>query len=133
MNILLIQILRLGDALQITPIAKGIRTLYPEARIGVVTSSLGKIIDYIDDVYVIHKEELSGLVRKADILSTRSALDLLDSDLKPILSKKWDWVINLSFSFPSVLLAFLAHGKKNSGFYATKHSNTSEYHDSHMI
>jgi lipopolysaccharide heptosyltransferase II len=124
MNILLIQILRLGDALQLTPVAEAIRTLHPEARISVVTSLLGKIIferqEFIDDVYVIHKEELAGLVKKSDIQSINTSLDLLNSDLEPVISKKWDWVINLSFSFPSALLAFLAHGTKNSGFFATK-------------
>jgi ADP-heptose:LPS heptosyltransferase len=124
MNVLLIQILRLGDALQLTPIARAIKTIHPDARICVATSSLGKIIferqECIDEVFVIRKEEIAGLVKRSGLQSINDSLELLNADLAPILLKKWDWVINLSFSFSSALLAFLAKGKKNSGFFVTK-------------
>jgi lipopolysaccharide heptosyltransferase II len=124
MNILLIQILRLGDALQLTPVATALKTRYPDARICVATSSLGKIIferqKCIDEIFVIRKEHIAGLVKKSGLQSINTSLGSLNMDLEPILSQKWDWVINLNFSFASALLAFLAHGEKYSGFYATK-------------
>ena len=123
LNILIIQIFRLGDALQLTPVVKSIRTLYPDARISVLASSLGKEIfkrqDCINDVFVIRKQELTRFAKIPDEQSVNAALELLKADMKPVLSQKWDWVINLSFSFPSALLAFLLHCKNNSGFFAT--------------
>lgn len=128
MKVLIIQILRLGDALQLTPIAKSLKVLFPEACISIITSSLGKEIfqrqDFIDDIFVIHKEEIKGLAKNSHQQSINSALEYLQKDLAPVLSQEWDWVINLSFSIPSAILAFLAHGKKNSGFFAT---NNREY------
>ncbi len=124
LKILIIQILRLGDALQLTPIAKSVKVLFPEAQISVITSSLGKEVflrqDSIDDIFVIHQEEIKELSKKSHQQSINSALEYLQKDLGSVMSQEWDWVINLSFSFPSAILAFLAHGKNNTGFYVTK-------------
>lgn len=124
MNILLIQILRFGDALQMTPILKGLKQSFPSADIHVLTSVIGKEIferqAEVDEIFVLHKQELADLVRHSKIEDILSATALLQSDLKPILDKKWDWVINFSFSFPSALLAFIADGAHCSGFCAAK-------------
>jgi len=124
LDILLIQILRLGDALQMTPIIRGLKDSFPYAKIHVLTSTVGeKVFERqaeVDRVFVLHKQELVDLVRHSRIEDVVSALSLLQSDLKPILDRKWDWVINFSFSFPSAILAFLADGSHRSGFFVTK-------------
>lgn len=124
MNILVIQILRLGDALQLTPIIEEVKTSFPGARVSVLTSSLGKKIferqPHVEEVFVLHKQELIDLVRLSDSRAMNGALALLQSDLAPVVSRQWDWVINFSFSFPSALLTFMTHGKRCSGFYATE-------------
>lgn len=124
MKILIIQILRLGDALQLTTVAKSLKIRFPEALISVITSSLGKEIfqrqNFIDDVFVLRKEEITRLVRNSTRHSIESAFDYLHKDIEPVLSQEWDWVINLDFSFPSAIIAFLAHGKKTSGFFANE-------------
>lgn len=124
MKILIIQILRLGDALQLTPVARSLKILYPEAQISILTSSLGKEIfsrqKFVDEIFIIRKEEIKELSKKSQQQSINTAFEYLQNDLLPVLSQKWDWVINLSFSVPSAILAFLAHGKRNSGFYATE-------------
>ena len=124
MNILLIQILRLGDALQMTPIIKGLKQTLPDANIYVLTSVIGKQIFEgqieIDEVFVLHKQELASLLQHPKTNDLLSAIDLLKSDLGPVFDKKWGWVINFSFSFPSAILAFIADGTYCSGFYATK-------------
>jgi len=124
LNILLIQILRIGDALQMTPIIQGLKDTYPDARISVLTSVIGKQIfeqmSEVEEVFILHKSELTQMSRKTDLESMLSAVRLLQSDLKSVNDTDWDWVINFSFSFPSAILAFLANGRKCSGFYATE-------------
>lgn len=124
MDILLIQILRLGDALQMTPIIRGLKQFFQEANISVLTSSVGAPIfssmPEVRRVYSLSKGELASLSKSSKIEDVLSAIELLDNELSPVLSRKWDWVINFSYSFPSAILAYMADGASVSGFYGTK-------------
>ncbi len=124
MDILLIQILRLGDALQMTPIIRGLKQFFQEANISVLTSSVGAPIfssmPEVSGVYSLNKGELTSLSKSSKVEDILAAIDLLDSELSPVLNRKWDWVINFSYSFPSAILAYLADGASVSGFYGTK-------------
>lgn len=123
LNILLIQIMRLGDALQMVPTIRGLKELFPDSRISVLASSLGSQIfsiqPEVDHVFVLRKEVLASLVKNSKMVDLMEAVDVLESDLKDVISRKWDWVINFSYSFPSAILAFLADGPHSSGFHTT--------------
>jgi lipopolysaccharide heptosyltransferase II len=125
MNILLIQMLRLGDALQMIPIIRGLKRHFPGCRISVLTSTVGRWVfdrdPEVDRVHVLEKQriaELSARGRKGDILA---ALSLTRCELEPLLSVHWDWVINFSFSYPSALVSFLLHADRRSGFLVNEH------------
>jgi lipopolysaccharide heptosyltransferase II len=124
LNILLIQILRLGDALQLTPILSGLKEVMPQANLSVLTSSLGKQIfsrhPAVERVIELPKTELIDLIATSKTDHLLSALDILDKALRPVLEQEWDWVINFSYSFPSALLCYIADGAYCSGFFATQ-------------
>lgn len=123
MNILIIQILRLGDAIQLTPVISGLKAVFENSRIHVLTSSLGSKIlspqQEIDHVYEVGIEEITRLVKTSELNDLLAAVDIIEENLKPVLGKQWDWVINFDYSFPSGLIAYLVEGKNYSGFYAT--------------
>lgn len=112
--------LRLGDALQMIPIVRGLKSHFPGCTISVLTSTLGKKIfdrdPAVDEVHVIDKQKIADLVGRATKKDILSALALLHSELESILSIKWNWVINFSFSYPSALLSFLLDADRRSGF-----------------
>ncbi len=123
MNILIIHILRFGDALQLTPVIKGMKETYRDATLSVVTSSLGAQIfskqPEIDRVFPIDVEKLASLVKGSKREDLHSAVDLMERECEPVLNEKWDWVINFNYTFASALLAHLFQGTHPSGFYAT--------------
>lgn len=125
MDILLIQILRLGDALQMIPIIRGLKHFFPDSRIRVLTSTVGEKIfsrePHVEEVFVLHNKEIADLVNRQNRGDTLSGLELLQSDLKPLITRSWDWVINFSFSYPSALITFLLDAEHRSGYTVNKH------------
>ncbi|MBW2036784.1 MAG: glycosyltransferase family 9 protein [Deltaproteobacteria bacterium] len=124
MNILIIQILRIGDALQLVPVIKGIKQVFPQSRLCLLTSRLGASIlggqEEIDEIFTLHKEQMANLLitgNKEDILLS---IEQLRSDLHEVGAVKWDWVINFSYTFSSALLSFILDAKHRSGFTANK-------------
>ncbi|RPI71046.1 MAG: glycosyltransferase family 9 protein, partial [Desulfobacteraceae bacterium] len=120
MNILIIQLLRLGDAVQILPIVHGLKERFPRARIHVLASTLGKTIfdmePLVAKTFVLRKELISAQARCSRPVELASALEMLRADLAPLLDIQWDWVVNFSFSFPSALAAFLLNPGRISGY-----------------
>ena len=123
MKILIIHILRFGDALQLTPIIKSMKETYQDASISVVTSSLGAQVfskqNEVDQVFQVSIDELVPLIKSSRIEDVHSAIDILENEFQSILSQKWDWVINFNYTFASALLTYLFKGTHCSGFYAT--------------
>lgn len=124
MKILLIQMLRLGDALQVIPIIRGLKAHFPGCSISVLASEVGEQVfrrePHLDAVHVLDKHRISELMCRSGKRDILSALGLLHSALEPLLTTKWDWVINFSFSFPSALIACLLEARRRSGFVASE-------------
>lgn len=123
MKILIIHILRIGDALQLTPIIKSMKETCHGASISVVTSTLGAQVfskqDAVDQVFQVSIDELVPLIKSSRIEDVHSAIDILENEFESILCQKWDWVINFNYTFASALLAYLFKGTHCSGFYST--------------
>jgi lipopolysaccharide heptosyltransferase II len=119
MNILIIQILRLGDGLQLLPIVKGLKELNPQSQISLLTSTAEAPIfecePDISHVHVLKKEAIIQLIDPGSKAGILEALGLLKSDLEPVSSVKWDWVINFSHTYSSALLCTLMDAKYRSG------------------
>lgn len=123
MDILIIQVLRMGDALQLVPVVKGIKENFPQARLCMLTSTLeAKIfrgIEEIDEIHILDKESICEQITEDKKENILSALDQIKSDIAPLIDKSWDWVINFSHTFSSGLLSSLFNAKHRSGFFAT--------------
>ena len=124
MNILIIQLLRLGDAVQIIPLVHGLKERFPQARIHVLASTIGKSIfdmePLIEQIFVLRKELIAEQARRGRPADLTAALEMLQADLTPLFDIRWDWVINFSFSFPSALVSFLLNAKQVSGYTVNK-------------
>ena len=124
MKILLIQMLRLGDAIQMIPVIRGLKASFTNARIHALTSNVGRSIfekeSQVEKVYVLNKQDISALASRARKKDLLAAIELLQSDLEPLISQEWDWVINFSFSFPSALLSFMLDAGYRSGYVANR-------------
>ncbi|MEW6667477.1 MAG: glycosyltransferase family 9 protein [Thermodesulfobacteriota bacterium] len=123
MNILIIQVLRMGDALQLLPLVQGIKEVFPQSRVSILTSTLGASVfenqPGVDEMFVLRKEALVKCVRDGKRETTISALHILEQDLGPVLSVEWDWIINFGYTFSSALLSYLLQARHRSGYSVT--------------
>lgn len=125
MKILIIQILRLGDALQIIPVIKGIRHYFPDATISVLTTRFGadilNLYEDVDEIYQLDKEYIVEQLTAENTKALLSGFEQLKADLGPLLTNQWDWVINFSYTFPSALITYLMRARHVSGFTVNRH------------
>lgn len=123
MNILLIQIMRLGDAVQMIPVIQGLKSLFPQSRIHVLTSFMGRRVfemePAVEGLHVLDKQAIKDLVCRSGKKDLLQAIECLRAELRPLLQVQWDRVINFSFSYPSALLSFLTACGCCSGFTVT--------------
>ena len=125
MDILIIQVLRMGDALQLVPIIKEIKEVFPASRISLLTSTLGagifKNLTEVEAVFTLEKETISTLITRGEKEDLISALEKLKENLTTVMNRKWDWVINLNYTFGSALLSYVLDTRHRSGFAANKY------------
>ena len=88
MNILIIQILRIGDALQLVPLIKGIKQVFPQSRLCLLTSRLGASIlggqEEIDEIFTLHKEQMANLLTSGNKEDILLSVEQLRSDLHEV-------------------------------------------------
>ncbi len=126
MKILLIQLARLGDIYMTWPALRAIRRKYPQAEIHLLTrprfEAAVRGLDVLDKHHSLPvRFILEPLVQnEADVEQSRSRLQ---ESLAPLLTEKFDWVINLTFSPVSSFLTHFLSGPttKVSGY--TRHSD----------
>lgn len=119
LNILIIQILRLGDAVQMIPVIKALKASCCESSINVLCSNAGKEVfeklPEVDQVFILDKDHVARLVKESSMEAIVSAGQSLEKYLGPVCDMPWDWVINFGFSFSSALIARMARGSHVSG------------------
>ncbi len=118
-EILIINLTRMGDLLQTTPLMAGIKSKYPDSRITILVSSafteVCKGIPYIDDLmdfdmkgyFLRLKEGKHSLIENYRILDT-----LVNS----INHKEYDLAVNVTHSSVSAVLVSLIRAKEVRGF-----------------
>jgi len=115
----------MGDALQLAPIIKEIKRVFPASRISLLTSTLGATVFRnlvkVEEVYILRKEIMISLLQHGKKQDLISALETLEADLTPLMNGRWDWIINLGYTFSSALVSFLLDAKHRSGFAANKY------------
>ncbi|MEW6601133.1 MAG: glycosyltransferase family 9 protein, partial [Nitrospirota bacterium] len=118
-EILLINLTRMGDLLQTTPLMAGLKERYPEARITLlVNSSFTEIcrgIPYIDELIDFdmkgYRERLIG--EKYSLVENYRFMEALISRLN---SREYDLTINITHSPISAILTSFIRTKEVRGF-----------------
>jgi ADP-heptose:LPS heptosyltransferase len=118
-EILIINLTRMGDLLQTTPLMAGIKSKYPDSRITILVNSafteVCKGIPYIDDLMDF---EMKGyfLRLKEGKHSLIENYRILDTLVSNINSKEYDLAVNVTHSSVSAVLVSLIRAKEVRGF-----------------
>lgn len=110
-NLLVIQLARLGDTLQSLMALRAAKQLYPQIRIHFVARQSFAVaaqkVPWIEQVHVLPTEE---------ILSQPEALKALARWVSPLASQPWDLLFNWSFSDASSYLCGILPARVKLGF-----------------
>ena len=119
MEILIINLTRMGDLLQTTPLMAGMKTKYPDSRITLLVNSafteVCKGIPYIDNLIEF---DMKGYLLRL-IEGKHSLIDnykILDTLVNNINQKEYDLVVNVTHSSVSAVLVSLIRAKEVRGF-----------------
>ena len=121
-EIAIISLTRFGDLIQETPLLRGLRRAWPEARITLVAekrfAGLLPMATGIDRVITFEKDGIADkIVFAEDPLEPYFFMEGLVRELEEV---HYDLVINLTFSHMSAFLTSLMKAKKTVGFVAGK-------------
>lgn len=115
-NILVIQLCRSGDLIQSTPAFGALRHRWPNAHISVLArSSFGNVLAGISEIDEVIEWDSSPLVQEWVAKPYGDRLALLRQFVKPLRTRKYHLVCNLSNDVPSALLAYLMRPRKTVG------------------
>ncbi|MBI5418982.1 MAG: glycosyltransferase family 9 protein [Deltaproteobacteria bacterium] len=121
-NILLLNLTRMGDLVQTTPLSVGLSKAYPKASIvlAVVKEFLtaASLVEGVDEVVALDYNALKriALTNGSSPLSMVSEAEEL---LSPLLSRKYKLAINLTHSPTSSILMYLLDAKDKRGLQMT--------------
>ncbi len=119
MEILIINLTRMGDLLQTTPLMAGLKAKYPESRITLLVNSafteVCKGIPYIDDLMEFDMKgyRLRLMEGKHSLIENYKILDTLVNNIN---HKEYDLAVNITHSSVSAVLVSLIKAKELRGF-----------------
>ncbi len=119
MEILIINLTRMGDLLQTTPLMAGMKSHYPDSRITLLVNSafteVCRGIPYIDDLMVFDMKgyRLRLIEGKHSLIDNYKILDTLVNNIN---QKEYDLVVNITHSSVSAVLVSLIRAKEVRGF-----------------
>ena len=121
MKILILNLTRMGDLIQTSPLVRGLKSKYPDCHITMLANvkfaGIAKFIDGIDrlDVFDVRQFGSTG-AGEVDALAVYEYLDTLVEEMR---DRQFDILINLSHSRLSAMLARLIEPKDTRGFSST--------------
>lgn len=117
-DILLLNLTRLGDLVQSTPLAVGLKRRNPAARIvvGALKEFLpaARLMDGVDEVIPLDYGELVILSRSGDS-SVVSMIAKAEALLSPLLSRRFSRTVNLTHTATSAFLMYLLRSSDKRG------------------
>lgn len=121
-NILILNLTRMGDLIQTTPLIQGLRGQNPDCRITMLANAkfagILKFVEGVDELVTLDIHQFGSREGRdeADLLKVYEYLDGVASALK---TKKFDQLINLSHSKLSAALSLLLGVPDGRGFLST--------------
>ncbi len=126
MNILIIQLARLGDILMTWPQVRAIRRLYPEARIDMLVRprfrSATKGLHELNEVIEFPMENIFEPLFD-EPLKVDESLSALDSIIELLKHRNYTWIVNSTLSPAS---SYLTHELQNKSVKVTGYTRTSD-------
>ncbi|VAX29995.1 hypothetical protein MNBD_NITROSPIRAE03-722 [hydrothermal vent metagenome] len=128
-DVLIVNLTRMGDLIQTTPVMAGLKDRYPGIRITLLVNSvfseICRYIPHVDRVFVIDiNNVLQGLKRRDPVGTFRYLEDMLCK----INDTLYDLVINFTHSPPSAVLTSLFRTKEVRGLSMDKEGFTIKRH-----
>lgn len=120
---LIIQLYRLGDNLQVTPLITGLREKHPESYIAILTENTFESVfrknNDLDEIFLFHRSryEQQGF---RDFNVSQIKVDEVVNSLK---AKNFDLIINRTSNDEGAILAFLIRAKETIGFQYNNEKN----------
>ena len=124
MKILVLELARLGDIFQTWPALRGLKRLYPEAQIEVLTRARFEAalegLDVISKKRILPTRDIMASLLDPE-MNVKEAHEKLGAFVAELREEKYDWILNFSFSpLSSYLTHALSHEKtKVSGYSRT--------------
>ncbi|MBI5816471.1 MAG: glycosyltransferase family 9 protein [Nitrospinae bacterium] len=121
-NILILNLTRMGDLIQTTPLVRGLRQAEPDSRITMLANAkfagILKFVEGIDEIVTFDVARFGSMGGKeeADVLEVYGYLDRLCVELN---QRRFDRIINLSHSKLSAVLSLLISAPDVRGFLST--------------
>ncbi|OYZ23773.1 MAG: hypothetical protein B7Y39_03365 [Bdellovibrio sp. 28-41-41] len=125
MKILIIQLARLGDIYMSWPIARAMKRKYPEAEIHfLVRERFASALEGLECVHQVHKLNTPAVFEKL-MDSIEDGVECLGTFLDALQAKKFDTVVNLSFSPVSSYFTYYLGQTAKETFGYTRFSDSS--------
>lgn len=112
MRILIVQMTRMGDVIQTTPLIRALKQNRPDSHITVVVRGMGKAIAHrnpdIDDIVIYDEEQMFRQLRAEDTDKLLRAYKAAEDYIHRIKDLKFDVAYNCTHSIASAMLLKLA-------------------------
>jgi ADP-heptose:LPS heptosyltransferase len=131
-RILVLNLTRMGDLLQSTPLISGLKARHPNAELGLLSqeafASTARLLPCVDRVLSLDQDQAVGM-----LMDDRQALGRrvawFQEHLRPLRGAGWDLVLNLSHSRDSAVLARLLSRKEVRGIALDSGGRTGVMHE----
>ncbi len=128
-NVLIINLTRMGDLVQTTPVLRGLKEKYPGAKITLLVNSVfSEICDFIPDfdrLIILELEKVLCGSNDGKLIETYSYVKNI---LETINSTTYDLVINFTHTPPSSILMSLINAKEKRGISIDEEGYTIKLH-----
>jgi ADP-heptose:LPS heptosyltransferase len=125
-DILLLNLTRMGDLVQSTPLAVGLKRLHPDARIVAAVHkgfmAAARLMDGVDEVVPIDYLGLREFAKKDGLAATELVAGA-EAFIAPILGRRFSMAVNLTHSSSSAFMMYLvdAADKRGAQMVASGH------------
>jgi ADP-heptose:LPS heptosyltransferase len=130
MKILVVNLLRLGDFIQATPVIAAFRRQYTSAQIDVLTHTserrLQPMLNIVDKWWTLNRDDLQAGLGRADI-PLLTAMDVLKETLDEINAESYDLIVNLTHTAFSGNVVGYLNSKERIGL-STDVRGQSQFH-----
>ena len=130
-NILILNMTRMGDLIQSTPLIEGLHKKYPQAEITMIVSSdfaeFAKRIPHVKENIVFNLRQFNERSAQRDICWVE-IYRYLQNFLETLAPRKYDLVVNLSHSKLSALMIAYLKFKNVRGFMCDETGNRKTEH-----